>query len=383
MRITNLVAVLALAGTAFAQSPSDVVARVGEHVITRADLVAELPEQYHAQYERVTAELRDTQHQAVRELLGTRTIEATAKQRHVDVEQIYRETLNRELENFPVATQAKLHQIEASIDQADRLTLEESIDRRLYDEAVQRGLTVDQNVAFDDVAYLRAYETARRNRAQSSDPVDQQIAASAAEARAAVLRARMIEAARRVVKVERLLQPPRVRVSTAGFPRLGNPDAPVQLVVFTDYECPYCAENDPVVHELFKRYGNDVSVVMRDYPMAQRKSAMPAAIAARCASEQGKFWEYHDLLFANRTALTSENFRAFAERLGMNVATFDRCVADPITRATIEREVEQARSYGVDATPTYILNGRLIAGVQTLEGFAHLIAEETAKPAAR
>ena len=374
--LPKVLAVLAFAGTAFSQQPTDVVARVGDQVITRADLATEIPEQYKSQYTRVTGELRDTERQAVRELLGTREMERTAKQRHVDVEQIYREAIANDLEQFSTDAQAKIHQIEASIDEADRLTLEEIIDRRLYDEAQRRKLTVDQNIAFDDLAYLRAYEAARINRAKSQDPLDKQIADSAAEAHEVVLRQRMIAAARAVVPVERTLEPPRVRVNANGFPRLGNANAPVQLVVFTDFECPYCAESAPMWRKLAEHYPNDVSVVMRDYPMANRIHAMPAAIAARCAFAQGKFWEYHDLLFANRTALTEENFLAFAQRLGLNTDAFARCEADPMTRAAIEAGVEQGRAYGVDATPTLFLNGRLISGEQTLERLTRLIEEE-------
>lgn len=375
MRVFALAVVLC-AWSASAQQPGDVVARVGGVAITRADLANEIPEQYKAQYTRVTGELRDTERQAVRELLGTREMERIAKERHIDVEQLYRETIANELEHFSTDAQAKIHQIEASIDEADRLTLEEIIDRRLYDEGKRRGLTVDPNIAFDDVAYLRAYEAARIKRAKSEAPLDKQIAESAAEAREVVMRQRVIDAARKVVDVERTLEPPRVHVATNGFPRMGSASAPVQLVVFSDFECPYCAEIDPQLRKLYEHYEGDLSLVMRDYPMPNRIHSMPSAIAARCAFAQGKYWPYHDLLFANRTALTDENFRAFAERSGLDVAAFERCQADPATRATLEREIEQGRAYGVDATPTLFLNGRLLSGVQTLERLTRLVDEE-------
>ena len=362
--------------TAAAQQPSDVVARVGDVAITRADLANEIPDQYKAQYARVTGELRETQRQAVRELLGTREMERIAKQRHIDVEQLYRETIARELENFSPDAQAKIHQIETSVDEADRLTLEEIIDRRLYDEAKRRAIAIDTKIAPNDIEFLRDYENARRNHAQSTDPIEKQIADAAEEARQAVLRKRVIEAARAVVKVERFLEAPRVHVAADGFPRLGKPDAPVQLVVFTDFECPYCAETEPVLHQLFDKYRDDLSIVMRDYPMANRIHAMPSAIAARCAFAQGKYWPYHDLLFANRTALTEENFRAFAGQVGLDVDAFARCEANPATRVAIEREVEQGRAYGVDATPTLFLNGRLLSGTQTVERLSRLVEEE-------
>jgi len=346
----------------------DVVARVGEAVIRRADLAAEIPDQYKQQYARVTGELRDTQHQAVRELLGTRGIEALARQRHVDAEQIYRETIERDMESFSTAAQAKIHQIEASVYEADRLTIEEIIDRRLYDEGTRRGLHVDAGISFDDADYLHAYESARRNNKEMNEAV--------ADARAAVMRKRMIEAARAVVPVQRFLQPPRVKISAAGFPRLGNTAAPVQLVVFTDFECPYCAETEPVLKRVVETYGNAVSLVMRDFPMANRKAAFPSAVAARCASKQGKYWPYHDLLFANRTQLTAENFRRFAAQVGMNVDAFEQCVADPATRAAIDAEVEEARAYGVEATPALFVNGRIVNGAPTFEQLARLIDAE-------
>jgi protein-disulfide isomerase len=364
-----------------AAEPNDVVARVGEAAIHRSDLATEIPDEYKAQYTRVTGELRETQQQAVRELLGTRNIEATARQRHVDPEQIYREAIARDSESFTTAAQAKIHQIEASVYEADRLTLEEIIDRRLYDEATRRGLKIDTNIAFDDVAYLRAYEAARRSRVNSADPLDKQIADSAAEGRTAVLRQRMIAAARAVVPVQRFLDPPRVKVATAGFPRMGSADAPVQFVVFTDFECPYCAETEPVLKRIVQTYGSDVSLVMRDFPMPNRKAALPSAIAARCASMQGKYWPYHDLLFANRTSLTDENFRRFAAETGLNTEAFSQCLANPATRTTLEREIDQARAYGVDATPTMFINGRLLSGTATFEQLSRLIEAERRRPA--
>jgi protein-disulfide isomerase len=369
MRRLSALLLLWLSVPAIAQS-DDVVARVGDAVIRRADLAAEIPDEYKQQYVRVTGELRDTQRQAVRELLGTRGIEALARQRRVDPEQIYRETLERDVESFSTAAQAKIHQIEASVYEADRLTLEEIIDRRLYDEGTRRGLHADPNIAFDDADYLRAYEAARRNK---------QMTEAIADARAAALRKRMIEAARAGVPVQRFLEPPRVNVAAAAFPRLGSADAPVQIVAFTDFECPYCAEMEPVLKRVVETYGRDVSIVMRDFPMANRKAAWPSAIAARCASKQGKYWPFHDLLFANRTALTSENFRLFAAQNGMDADAFSRCVADPATRAAIEAEVEQARAYGVEATPTFFVNGRLISGTATFEQLSRLIEAEKNK----
>jgi protein-disulfide isomerase len=374
MRTTIAVAIFI--GAALSTAAQEVVARVGDAVITRADLAAEIPDQYKEQYARVTAELRDTEHRAARELLGSRQIEALAKQRHVDVEQIYRETIDRERTNFAASDQAKIHQIEASIYEADRLTLEEIIDRTLFDEGTRRGLTFDTNIAYDDVAYLRAYEAARRERVKSPEPFEKQAADSAAEARAVVLRARMIAAARAVVPVERMLPPPRVQVPTAGFPRLGNAAAPVEIVVFTDFECPYCAETEPALKQLIERYPNDVTIVMRDFPMANRRAAFPSAFAARCAFAQGKYWPFHDLLFANRTALTDENFRLFASRVGVDADAFAQCRANPATRAAIDREIEEARAYGVDATPTVFVNGRLLSGAQTFEGLSRLVEEE-------
>jgi protein-disulfide isomerase len=381
MRWLTGVVLISMAAGAAAQAgaPDDVVARVGEAVIRRSDLATEIPEQYKPQYVRVTGELRDTERQAVRELLGTREMEAAARRRHVDVEQIYRETIDRDLESFSTDAQAKIHQIEASIYQADALTLEEIIDRRLYDEGVRRGLQIDPNVAVTDVEFLRAYEAARAAQVKSDDPPARQMAAAAEQARSAVLRARMVAAARPVVKVERLLEPPRVKVATAGAPRLGSPDAPVQVVVFTDFECPYCAETDPVLKQVYERANGAMSLVMRDFPMPQRLAAMPSAIAARCAYRQGQYWPFHELLFQNRTKLTAENFRSFAQQVGIDVNAFDRCVADPLTRSALETEIAQARAYGIDATPTLFVNGRMLAGTVTFEQLSRLVAEEKDK----
>jgi len=94
---------------------------------------------------------------------------------------------------------------------------------------------------------------------------------------------------------------------------------------------------------------------------------------------QDKYWPFHDLLFANRTALIAENFRRFAAQSGMNVDAFERCVADPAIRSAIDRDVADGRAYGVDATPTLFINGRIVSGAASCEQLSRLVEEEKRK----
>jgi protein-disulfide isomerase len=150
----------------------------------------------------------------------------------------------------------------------------------------------------------------------------------------------------------------RVRVDMTGLPVLGRADAPVTLVEFTDLECPYCRSFHVGAFERIKREYIDtgkVRFVSRDFPLDFHPNARPAALAVRCAGEQGKFWEMRHLVTLNAAGLSRPLYDRLARELGLDTPRFSACIAADRYRADIDRDVAAAHQAGVTGTPTFVL----------------------------
>lgn len=149
-----------------------------------------------------------------------------------------------------------------------------------------------------------------------------------------------------------------IEVTTDGFPARGAPMAPVTVVEFSDFECPYCGRAHPVLSELLREYEGQVRLVFRNYPLSGHPRALPAARAAIAAGEQGKFWEMADLLFEHQRQLEDEDLERYAEQLGLDMERFRADLHSPETQAQIERDRDEGHRLGVQGTPTFFINGR-------------------------
>lgn len=149
-----------------------------------------------------------------------------------------------------------------------------------------------------------------------------------------------------------------VEVESDGLPMRGAPMAPVTIVEFSDFECPYCGRAHPVLAELLREFEGQVKIVFRNYPLSGHPRAMPAARAAVAAGKQGKFWEMADILFGHQRALEDEDLIRYAEQLELDVERFTADLHSPETQAAIERDREAGRQLDVEGTPTFFINGR-------------------------
>ncbi len=174
------------------------------------------------------------------------------------------------------------------------------------------------------------------------------------------------------------LKSERIKVSTDDDPYIGGENAKVVIVEFSDYSCPYCAkfalEVERRIHETF---GDRVKIVFRDFPV-HGEIAYKAAEAADCAAEQGKYWEYHYILFERQGEWmrNESKFYDYASELGLDVGKFKACLESGKYREEVEKDVKDALSYGVKATPTIFVNGKMIVGYRDFETMKALIEEE-------
>jgi protein-disulfide isomerase len=174
------------------------------------------------------------------------------------------------------------------------------------------------------------------------------------------------------------LRPPKTSVGTGPrAPRGGGAQAPVTIVEFSDYECPYCKRVEETVHKVMKEYGDKVRLYYRDYPLPFHANARPAAEAAHCANAQGKFWEYHDKLMASEK-LDGATLKTLAQEVGLDRAKFDECVDKKQFESAVEQDFAAGESAGVNGTPAFFINGRLLDGARPFESFKEVIDEELA-----
>ena len=169
----------------------------------------------------------------------------------------------------------------------------------------------------------------------------------------------------------------RVEVSVNGAPIRGPERAKVTIVKFEDFQCPYCKAVQPTFKELLKRYDGKVRLVHKDLPLdAIHPRARPAAEAARCAGEQGKFWTYHDKLYADASKFTEEELKNAAKEVGLNIEAFTACFASGKFKVAVQKDLLEGADLGLTGTPAFFINGRELSGAQPLEAFVAIIDEE-------
>jgi len=166
-------------------------------------------------------------------------------------------------------------------------------------------------------------------------------------------------------------------VNTEGAPFEGLKSAPIKVVEFSDFQCPFCARVDPTVKQLQDVYKDNVQIVWKHLPLIRiHQNAMEAALAAEAAHNQGKFWEFHDKLLASKGRLTPDQIKQYADELGLNPAKFEEDLNSPEVRKRVTDDMSEAQRLGVTGTPAFFVNGHFLGGAQPLAGFAKVINPE-------
>ena len=165
------------------------------------------------------------------------------------------------------------------------------------------------------------------------------------------------------------------RIAVSGSAVRGLKDAPVTIVEFSDFQCPYCAKAAHTVDEVLKAYPLEVNFIYKNFPLPMHPNAEPAARAALAAGRQGKFWEMHDQLFAHSDDLSVAKIRGIADKLGLDTTRFEADMSSPEVKEQLDLEVRQGKWAGVRGTPTFFINDRM-AQTSTAQGLKALVAEE-------
>jgi len=273
---------------------------------------------------------------------------------------------------------------------SERKALEEAIDNRLLeDEARRKQMPLDrllETEVYKDVkdptedqleVYYEGLDTQEPYESVRGD-VLQHIR----ELRRTKARAAYVESLRKKAQINILLMPPTANVDTATAFARGDKAAPVVLVEFADYQCPYCQKVNPQIQQLKKEYGDALTVIYKDFPLPMHHSAQKAAEASRCAGEQGKFWEYHDVLFYSKL-IEPDELKQHARTLKLDTDRFDTCLDNGTQAEAVKRDFDEGKSLGLTGTPSFFVNGHFFSGVVDYAALKDVINQQLNAVAAK
>lgn len=269
--------------------------------------------------------------------------------------------------------------------QALESALERLVRRRLFElEAERQGLSQDQ---VQDQLRAQAPEVSdeevdafyQENQARIQQPKEQiagQIRTYLQQQRLQQAENEFFDQLKERYEVDYVLEPLRFEVADEGHPARGPATAPITIVEFSDFECPYCKRVLPTLEEVRETYGDQVRIVYRHYPLSSHPNAQKAAEASLCARDQGKFWEMHDLLFAEQGQLSVDDLKEKAARLGLDGELFDECLDSSRYFEAVQADLRAGSAAGVDGTPSLFVNGRFISGAVPFQTVAEVVNDE-------
>jgi protein-disulfide isomerase len=277
-------------------------------------------------------------------------------------------------------------QIESQIYDVKRQALNRMIEKSLLDlEAKSQGLTVETLSAkikstakpVTDADIQQYYDANKARFKQEFTQVKPQISSFLKAQAEQVVWQLALQEYRKKYPVKIHLKAPRISVVIPKDAIARGPEnAPVKIVFYTDFQCPFCKRGADVLTQVLQSYPGKVQIIYRDYPLDFHPNAMPAAQAAHCAAEQNSFWPYHDVLFANQNALDSASLKKYAAGLTLNTQAFDECLDSGRYKKIVEEAAAEGARYGVRGTPGFFINGRPIRGALPFEAFREIIDEE-------
>lgn len=296
------------------------------------------------------------------------------------------------------STRVTVSEIEKRISgQLSRMRADEfNLKRRALDDAISRILLEEEaknrGIAVEELVRLEIDGKAATAGSEEKKAEYQKLKARFANKTAAELttmadenlslrskvdrRRQFVSELRSKTDIKILLEPPRFEVEAGDGPSLGPANAPVTIVEFSEFQCPYCAQVQPTLKKLKERYGDKIRIVFRNFPLPRHDDAPKAAEAASCANDQGKFWEMHDKLFANSAKLQVVELKKYAAEIGLETDRFNQCLDDGKYTAKWRADKRDGALYGVSGTPAFFINGRMVGGSVPYEDFVFVIEEE-------
>lgn len=285
-----------------------------------------------------------------------------------------------------------LAQLQQKIFELRQKQLDSLIDQKLLeDESLKRGVTISDLVKAEVTSHVtpatseeaeKFYKENTANLKGDFKTLEEQIKNFITGQRLQTKQNEFLKSLRAKAKIDVFLTPPpifRSEVALDGAPVRGAANAPITLVEFSDFHCPFCRKVEPLIDELRAKYGAKLRFVYRDYPLDNlHPQARMAAEASHCADEQGKFWEFHERLFKNDPETSQAGLNRVAKEIGMDVTAFETCSSSGKYKSLVQASALEGARLGVEGTPTFFINGRILVGLQPIGTFVRIIEEELA-----
>jgi protein-disulfide isomerase len=259
-------------------------------------------------------------------------------------------------------------------------------ERLLKAEADHRGITEAELVEKEITKFVKEptdeqidafYEGNKGNIRKPKEQVVEKIRKYLKDEQQGDIREAFLKKLEKEHRVTRSFKPIRFEVNAQGRPSKGPAAAPVVLVLFSDFQCPYCRDFNLTIEDVMKKYGDKVRLVFRQFPLTSiHANAQRAAKASLCAAAQNHFWEMHDLLFQNQNSLKEEDIKSRAKDLNLNINAFNSCLDSARISTMIHDDLRAGSMAGVDGTPALFINGRYLGGARSDDDIAAIIEEE-------
>lgn len=292
--------------------------------------------------------------------------------------------------DLTTAAKDQLKQFDMQVYKIKKSTLDDLIESKLIAEAAQKAgksaeeyikINIDDKIKKPSDDELKAFYESHKDQVggKNFDEVKVSITQYLSQRSSAEARNTVLAQLKKDAKVQINLEPPRVTVEAGNNPSIGPKGAPIELIEFTDYECPFCTRARPTVTALLEKYKDKIHYTLRDYPLPFHGNAKKAHEAAHCAGEQGKYWEMNKILFKDSKALQVDKLKGYAKELGLNTAKFDKCLDSGKFGKKVDENQAYGSSIGVNGTPAFFINGIALSGAQPVENFTVIIDAELAK----
>lgn len=283
----------------------------------------------------------------------------------------------------------QLKKVESQIFEIKRGALDDIIEQKLIDaEAAKKKVSaddllkkeIDSKIKEPTPAEIQSFYDANKPRFKNRplDEVKPDVINQLKQSGKMKAYNAFVDTLRKTASIKVNMKRPRIEVSVDTDASKGSAKAPITLVEFSDFQCPFCKRARDTVKQIIDTYGNKVHYVFRDFPLSFHQQAHKAAEAAECAGEQGKYWEYNAKLFDAQGAQDVDHLKQYAKEFKLNSKKFDDCLDSGKMSAEVDKDAQEGSKAGVTGTPAYFINGIFVSGAQPFEKFKSIIDEELA-----
>lgn len=287
------------------------------------------------------------------------------------------------------AVKDDLKQFDMQVYKIKKNALDDLVEQKLIEAAAKKDgksvdaytkINIDDKIKKPGAEEIKAFYESHKDQVggKSFDEVKESISQFMNRGAAQGARNDLMAQLRKDAKVEIKLEPPRATVEVGDNPSKGPKNAPVTIIEFTDYQCPFCGRVRPTVNQIMDKYKDQVRYVLRDYPLPFHGDSKKAHEAAHCAGDQGKYWEMNTLLFKNQNALQVSKLKDYAKEIGLNQGKFDKCLDSGKYTKKVDENQAYGGKVGVNGTPAFFINGIALSGAQPIGAFTEVIDSELA-----